>query len=187
MAATVSFPCPDCQAPLERPLPDAAPTPCARCGKAIALHADALEAESGASSSASGGASGTAATSTLRVVACPACGEKLLYKQKDFRQAIGCLVVLVAAALAPFTYYASLGVAALIDLVLYRLSGEVVICYRIPCKAHVRGVAPGSKVGAFDLSIHDYYRMLARRAEQGLAGPDETTGPPLDAMSHHRH
>lgn len=175
MAASVSFPCPDCQAPLERPLPDAAPAPCAGCGRAIALHGEALETDAGDAAGAA------------RVVACPACGEKLLYKQKDFRQAIGCLVVLVAAALAPFTYYASLGVAALIDLVLYRLSGEVVICYRIPCKAHVRGVAPGPKVGAFDLSIHDYYRMLARRAEQGLAGPDDTTGPPLDAMSHHRH
>lgn len=183
MAATVSFPCPGCQAPLERPLPDAAPTPCAGCGRAIELHGEALEAEGGAS----GGASGTAATITPRVVACPACGEALLYKQKDFRQAIGCLVVLVAAALAPFTYYVSLGVAALIDLVIYRLSGEVVICYRIPCKAHVRGLVPGPKVGAFDLSIHDYYRMLARRAEQGLEGPDETTGPPRDAMSHHRH
>ncbi len=173
MTATVSFPCPGCQAPLERPLPDGAPTPCAGCGRAIELHADALAP--------------APASSAPSVVACPACGEALLYKQKDFRQAIGCFVVLVAAVLAPFTYYVSLGVAALIDLVLYRLSGEVVICYRIPCKAHVRGVAAGPKVGAFDLSIHDYYRMLARRAEQGLAGPDDTTGPPLDAMSHHRH
>ncbi len=167
MAATVSFPCPKCQAPIERPLPDPAPTPCAGCGHAIELHREAIVDDA--------------------VHACPACGEPLLYKQKDFRQAIGCLVVVVAAILAPFTYYVSLGVAALIDLALYRLSDEVVICYRIPCKAHVRGIAAGSKVGAFDLSIHDYYRMLARRAEQGLAGPDDATGPPLDAASHHRH
>jgi hypothetical protein len=120
-----------------------------------------------------------------RVVACPACGEPMLYQQKDFRQAIGCLVVVVAAALAPFTYYLSLGAAALIDWVLYRLAGQVVICYRIRCRAHVRGVPAGPKVGAFDLSIHDYYRMLARREAAGLTGPDDQTGPPLDARSHH--
>jgi hypothetical protein len=110
----------------------------------------------------------------------------MLYKQKDFRQAIGCLVVLVAAALAPFTYYVSLGVAALVDLALYKIAGEVVICYRVACRAHVRGLPAGPKVGPFDLSIHDYHRMLARREAQGLAGPDEKTGPPIDATSH-RH
>lgn len=168
MDATVSFPCPHCRAPLERGVPMAAePPPCDHCGKPLTPPPESIV--DGA------------------VVACPACGERMIYRQKDFRQAIGCLVVVVAAILAPFTWYLSLGVAALIDLLLYRLSGEVVICYRIPCKAHVRGVPAGAKVGPFDLSIHDYYRMLARREEQGLAGPDDRTGPPLDAMSHHRH
>ena len=105
----------------------------------------------------------------------------MLYRQKDFRQAIGCLVVAIAAALAPFTYYVSLGVAALVDFVLYLVAGNVVICYRVPCRAHVRGLTPGPKVDAFDLSIHDYHRMLARREEQGLSGPDDLTGPPKDA------
>lgn len=162
---TVSFPCPGCRQPLERRFPSSEPAaPCARCARTIELHADSL---------ADGG---------LR--ACPACGGAMLYRQKDFRQAIGCLVVLVAAALAPFTYYVSLGVAALVDLVLWRIAGEVVICYRIPCRAHVRGVAPGPKVGAFDLSIHDYHRMLARREAAGLEGPGDEAGPPLDAKSH---
>jgi hypothetical protein len=116
-----------------------------------------------------------------KVVACPACGGAMLYRQKDFRQAIGCLIVSIAAVLAPFTYYVSLGVAALVDFVLYLLAGTVVICYRVPCRAHVRGLEIGPKVGAFDLSIHDYHRMLARREEQGLTGPDDRTGPPLDA------
>jgi len=173
MDATASFPCPQCAAPLERSLAalaggggEAAGTcePCAKCGCAIEIHAAAIE----------GGA----------VVGCPACGATLLYQQKDFRQAVGCLVVLVAAVLAPFTYYVSLGVAALIDWLLYRLSGEVVICYRIACRAHLRGLPAGPKVGAFDLSIHDYHRMLARREAQGLTGPDDQAGPPMDAKSH---
>lgn len=165
MLASVSFPCPQCQVALEVD-PNATTTGAAcRCGRPIALHRGAI-------------VEGT-------VVACPACGEKLLYKQKDFRQAIGCLIVLIAAVLAPKTYYVSLGVAALIDWLLYRLSGEVVICYRVACKAHIRGLSPGPKIGAFDLSIHDYYRMLARREEQGLTGPDDQTGPPLDSHSSH--
>ncbi len=166
--ATVAFPCPGCGAGRELGMStiecaSVAPTAC-RCGMLTTLRADALVAGA--------------------VVACPACGEAMLYQQKDFRQAVGCLVVLVAAVLAPFTWYLSLGVAALVDLVLYRLSGQVVICYRIPCKAHIRGVPAGPKVGAFDLSIHDYYRMLARREAAGLTGPDDQTGPPLDARSH---
>jgi len=167
--ATVAFPCPGCGTSRELELTtvagaSAAPSAC-RCGMLTTLRANALV--DGA------------------VVACPACGEAMLYQQKDFRQAVGCLVVLVAAVLAPFTWYLSLGVAALVDLLLYRLSGQVVICYRIPCKAHIRGVPAGPKVGAFDLSIHDYYRMLARREAAGLSGPDERTGPPLDTRSHH--
>jgi len=161
---SVAFPCPKCQAPVERKLPDdGAPAPCARCGAPLALHADAIV--------------------DGRVERCPACGNAMLYKQKDFRQAIGCLVVLVAAVLAPFTYYASLGVAALVDLALYKLAGDVVICYRVPCRAHVRGLPPGPKVGAFDLSIHDYHRMLARREAEGLSGPDEKTGPPRETAT----
>lgn len=164
--ASVAYPCPKCQAPLEVDPTAAVPAATAcRCGQPIALRSDAIV--------------------DGRVVACPACGEALLYQQKDFRQAVGCFVVVVAAVLAPFTYYISLGVAALIDWLLYRLSDQVVICYRIPCKAHVRGLVPGPKVGAFDLSIHDYYRMLARREAAGLTGPDDQTGPPQDARSHH--
>lgn len=163
----VAFPCPGCRAPLERVISGDPAAPCERCGRPIELRPDALQTID--------------ASPAPVVVACPACGGTMLYKQKDFRQAIGCLVVLVAAVLAPFTYYVSLGVAALIDLVLYWLAGDVIICYRIACHAHVRGAPAGSKACAFDLSIHDYHRMLARREEQGLSGPDEKTGPPLDA------
>ncbi len=107
----------------------------------------------------------------------------MLYQQKDFRQAIGCTVILIAAILAPWTYYVSLGVAALIDLVLYQLADNVIICYRIACHAHIRGLPAGNKVGPFDLSIHDHYRMLDRREAEGLSGPGDV-GPPLDSSSH---
>ena len=166
--SSIAFPCGSCRTPLERPFPTIAPEPCERCRAAIAFDPAALE--QGA------------------LVHCPLCAT-LLYRQKDFRQAIGCLVVGLAAAITPLHppwTYASLGVAALLDLLLYQLSGDVVICYRIACKAHLRGVPTGPKVGAFDLSIHDYQRMIARREEQGLAGPDEKIGPPLDSTSEGR-
>lgn len=166
MRTTVAFACRKCGRPVERPFPsDAPPEPCAACGAPVELDAAALV--DGA------------------ITRCPVCRGEMLFKQRDFRQAIGCAVVLVAAVLAPFTYYVSLAAAALIDALLYALAGEVVICYRIPCRAHVRGLPGGPKVLPFDLSIHDYHRMLARREEQGLAGPDDLTGPPLDAKSHH--
>jgi DNA-directed RNA polymerase subunit RPC12/RpoP len=161
----VAFACRKCAAPVERAIAaDAPPAPCTRCGEAVVLDASAL-------------ADG-------RVVGCPVCGGEMLFKQKDFNQRVGLAVVVVAAVLAPFTWYASLGIAALVDALLYALAGEVVICYRVACRAHVRGVPPGPKVGPFDLSIHDYHRMRARRDAQGLAGPDPSTGPPLDSTSH---
>lgn len=164
MRPAVAFACRRCAKPIERPFPsDAPPQPCPACGAPVELDAGAL-------------ADGT-------IVRCPVCSGEMLYRQRDFRQAIGCAVVLVAAVLAPFTYYASLAVAALIDALLYALAGEVVICYRIPCRAHIRGLPAGPKVAPFDLSIHDYQRMLARREAAGLSGPDEKTGPPLDSTT----
>ena len=166
MTPTVAFACRQCGRPVERPFPSAAPpAPCAACGTPPLL--DAAAVVEGA------------------IASCPLCRCPMLYRQRDFNQKIGLAVVVVAAVLAPFTWYVSLGVAALIDALLYKLSGEVVVCYRTKCRAHVRGLAPGPKVGPFDLSIHDYYRMLARREEQGLEGPDPSAGPPLDSMSHH--
>jgi DNA-directed RNA polymerase subunit RPC12/RpoP len=158
---TVTFPCARCRAPLERDWPSAgAAAPCERCAAPVELDAEALR--------------------DGRLVGCPACRGTLLYQQKDFRAAIGIAVVAVAAVLAPFTWYLSLVAAALIDLLLYRVAGDVVICYRIACRAHVRGVPAGPKVGAFDLSIHDHQRALARREAAGLAGPGEEAGPPRD-------
>jgi DNA-directed RNA polymerase subunit RPC12/RpoP len=164
--STVAFACRECGKPVERPFPsDAPPPPCASCGAPVELDAAAIVAGA--------------------ITRCPVCKGELLFRQRDFRQAVGCIIVLIAAVLAPFTYYISLAAAALIDALLYALAGEVVICYRVPCRAHVRGLPAGPKVGAFDLSVHDYHRMLARREAQGLSGPDEKTGPPLDSTSHH--
>lgn len=145
MTATVTLACPECEAALEGEYQPGAPLTCRSCGHTQEFHERALR----------GG----------QLVACPACGLKVLYRQKDFRQAIGCLVVAIAAILAPSTYYLSLVVAALIDALLYYLAGTVVICYGFRCRAHMRGFEPGPGVKPFDLSIHDYYRGLARESD----------------------
>ena len=86
---------------------------------------------------------------------CLACGSAQLYVQRDFNQKAGLAVVIVGAVLAPFTYYASLVVAALIDAGLYMLLPEITVCYR--CQAHYRGFARNPSHQPFDLHIAEQY------------------------------
>jgi hypothetical protein len=86
---------------------------------------------------------------------CAACSSTQLYVQRDFNQKAGLAVVIVGAVLAPFTYYASLVAAALIDAGLYLLLPEITVCYR--CHAHYRGFARNPRHQAFDLHIAEQY------------------------------
>ena len=91
-----------------------------------------------------------------RLDRCPACGSKQLYVQRDFNQKAGLAIVVVGAALAPFTpFYSSLIVAALVDAALYAVLPEITVCYR--CHAHFRGFARNPEHGAFDLHIAEQY------------------------------
>lgn len=93
---------------------------------------------------------------TQVIESCPACGNRLLYVQRDFNQKAGLAVVVVGAALAPFTpFYASLFVAAAIDAGLYALLPDVTVCYR--CQAHMRGFARNPAHHAFDLHLAEQY------------------------------
>ena len=93
---------------------------------------------------------------TRIVESCPACGNGLLYVQRDFNQKFGLGVVILGAALAPFTpFYASLFVAAAIDAGLYALLPDVTVCYR--CQAHMRGFARNPAHHAFDLHLAEQY------------------------------
>jgi hypothetical protein len=92
------------------------------------------------------------------VEACPACGGRNLYVQRDFNQKAGLLVVVAGAALAPFTpFYSSLFVAAGVDAVLYMLLPEITVCYR--CHAHFRGFAKNPTHEAFDLHLAEQYEV----------------------------
>ena len=93
---------------------------------------------------------------TRVVESCPACGNGLLYVQRDFNQKVGLAVVVIGAVLAPFTpFYSSLFVAGAIDAGLYALLPDVTVCYR--CQAHMRGFARNPRHHAFDLHLAEQY------------------------------
>ncbi|HET7294103.1 MAG TPA: hypothetical protein VFM88_16875 [Vicinamibacteria bacterium] len=101
----------------------------------------------------------TASAREERVVdRCPACDGEQLYVQRDFNQKAGLAIVVVGAALAPFTpYYASLVVAALVDAALYALLPEITVCYR--CHAHFRGFRRNPRHQSFDLHLAEQYEI----------------------------
>jgi ribosomal protein L37AE/L43A len=92
---------------------------------------------------------------------CPACAGEQLYVQRDFNQKAGLAIVIVGAALAPFTpFYSSLIVATLLDAALYLVLPEITICYR--CQAHFRGFARNPRHQPFDLHIAEQYGTKGR-------------------------
>ncbi len=85
--------------------------------------------------------------------------------------------MVLAAVLAPFTHYASLFAAALLDLALYLAIPEVVVCYVCGCEH--RGFAKEPRHPRFDREIDERLRygpkavMGRAMREGGTAGaPD---------------
>jgi hypothetical protein len=109
------------------------------------------------------------------LTACLACGHPELYTQKDFPRGLGIALVVVAAVLAPFTYYVSLAVAALVDAVLYVVSREVVLCY--VCHAEHRGFHSRPVHPRFDREIEE--RLLF--GERAVMGRPMREGGTADA------
>jgi hypothetical protein len=130
---------------------------CARCGREHRFQEAAQTPEGG-------------------LVGCAHCGHPELYREKDFPRPLGIGVVLVAAALAPFTYYASLAAAAVIDAVLLAVWPERVVCY--VCRARHRGFAPTPRHPKFDREIDERLRFGARAVMGKPMRPGGTAGAP---------
>lgn len=94
------------------------------------------------------------------VLHCGICGCRDLYIQKDFSRKVGCAIAAAGAVLAPFTKFISLGVAALIDLVLYHALPLITVCYR--CGAIYRDLPLNPDHEPFNLGINDRYRAEDR-------------------------
>jgi predicted RNA-binding Zn-ribbon protein involved in translation (DUF1610 family) len=100
------------------------------------------------------------------VESCPACGNGLLYVQRDFNQKVGLGVVIVGAALAPFTpFYASLFVAAARRDRLLSLPGPHARVRAQPRAPRVRP-APGRAIFDSRRGLHDSQRS-ALKTEEG--------------------
>jgi hypothetical protein len=115
--------------------------PCPNCGVRAPVHRERLTKDGG-------------------LLGCLACEHPELFTRKSMPPALGILVVVVAAVLAPFTMYLSLVVAAVIDLVLFGIVPDVVTCY--VCGAEHRGFQREPRHPRFDREIAERLRFGAR-------------------------
>jgi len=142
----VELACPTCGDGLRVPLAgEALAADCRRCGERAMLV----------------GPGGTGARST-----CAACGAQALWIQRDFNRAVGLGVVAIAALLAVPTKGISLGVAALVDLALYRFLPRITVCYA--CDAIHRGVPVNSEHAAYDHHVEDGFKEAKSKRQVAI-------------------
>lgn len=113
-----------------------------------------------------------------RPTKCLVCGCQDLWKQKDFPQRLGVMMVATGAILSTIAWAQyrpalALGVLlgfALVDLLLYVFMNDVLVCYR--CQARLRKTSPDFEYPRFDLETAERYRQEAARiAASSPAGP----------------
>jgi len=107
--------------------------------------------------------------------ACLLCGHPELFTAKDFPRALGLGIVVAAALSAPFTYYASLGAAALLDALLYRFAPDAVVCY--VCGARHGGFAATPRHPRFDREIAERLKY----GDRAVMGKPMRAGGTADA------
>ena len=67
---------------------------------------------------------------------CPLCHCRQFYREKNFPQRLGCLIMLIGIILVPFTYGLSLPIFALIDWLIFRRIPNMAVCYRCGAEFH---------------------------------------------------
>lgn len=107
---------------------------------------------------------------------CLACGHAELYTQRDFPRGLGLTVVVVAAVLAPFTWYLSLVAAAGVDALLYWRARTMVVCY--VCGTRHRGFAGEPTHPRYDLGIAERLRYGPKAVMGTPMRPGGTAGAP---------
>ena len=118
---------------------------------------------------------------------CLICGCDDLWRQKDFPQTVGVVIVGLGALLStiawaywrPVLAIAILMLCALADLLLYTLMNDVLVCYR--CGSRHRYTSAIDKHPWFDLETAERYRQEAKRLERSLlsgGANDVERGPP---------
>ncbi len=146
----ITFTCPHCFEDVRLDVPaDAGQLTCPNCETPIRLPAGAIVGS--------------------RLTRCLVCPSVDLFVRKDFPQRLGVgLVVLgvVGSSIAwgyghPIATFAVLFGTALLDVVLYLIVPNALMCYR--CGAQYRQVAGLDQHGAFDLEVHERHRQAKHR------------------------
>lgn len=104
-----------------------------------------------------------------RLQQCLVCPSTDLFVRKDFPQRLGVLLVAIGIIGSSIAWYYGqiywtfgiLFATALIDVLLYMLVGDALMCYR--CGALYRDVDDMHSHGGFDLETHERYRQMAAR------------------------
>jgi len=100
---------------------------------------------------------------------CLACGNSDLWRQKDFPQRVGIAIIAVQVVLTtmfwswhrPVWTYTTLILFALLDMILFAVLPDVLVCYR--CRAR-HGTSGGDDRTTFDLETAERYRQERLRA-----------------------
>lgn len=86
---------------------------------------------------------------------CPLCGCRHVYRRKAFHQLAGLAIIVLGAVLAVAVSYWFLLGFALLDLLLYRIVGDLAVCYR--CGVEMASVAGIQQLGLFDHHTAEIY------------------------------
>ncbi len=152
--AWIEGPCPQCGLGWRCPATDRERPSCSACGApASALHSGGV------------GADGS-------LQACLACGHDQMYWARDFPRGLGIGVVIVAAVLAPFTWYLSLAVGAVVDSLLVFVVPKRVHCYR--CNSIHHGFVRPEVWKPFQLEVSDLHQYGEKAAVAKMLGGGHT-------------
>jgi len=108
---------------------------------------------------------------------CLCCGNEDLWRQKDFPQGLGLLMVLTGGILStiawayvePVWALGILLVFAAIDMILYAVMNDVLVCYR--CRARHRKANIQDDHPRFDLELNERYRQEEIRLAEAERSP----------------
>jgi len=145
----VTLACPSCEQPAVTPVSHDVDWQCTACDHR--LHLNAAEAT---------------------LLACVVCGNRELYKKKDFPHWLGMTILVTALILSTLTYYSYqkwwswsfLIGSAVIDGIMYLMVADVIVCYR--CEAHYRGFTSTAAHLPFEITIGERYRQEKIRKVQ---------------------
>jgi len=147
----IRFDCPICEQTGRIDVPGPERWQCPHCDHLLTVSADAADAT---------------------LPACLICGNRELYRKKDFPHSLGMTILVLACLASTVTYWlydqwltwAILIGSAAFDGLLYLWVKDVLVCYR--CHAHYRGLTTPTEHQPFELTIHERYRQERLRREQ---------------------